>query len=70
MTPFKNLYGRDPPLILKGITIPSRVESINQLQQEHGEILKELKMNFCKAQDQNQTQTNKHRREVEYQVGD
>lgn len=70
MTPFKVLYDRDPSLILKGTTIPSKVESINQLQQERDEILKQLKMNLCKAQDQNRVQANKHRREVEYQVGD
>lgn len=70
MTPFKVLYDRDPSLILKGTTIPSKLESINQLQQERDEILKQLKMNLCKAQDQNRVQANKHRREVEYQVGD
>jgi len=32
MSLFKALYCRDPPLHLKGITIPSRVESVNQLQ--------------------------------------
>lgn len=40
MTPFKALYGRDPPLILKGTTISSRIENINQLQQERDEIIR------------------------------
>ncbi|WVZ22534.1 hypothetical protein V8G54_001078 [Vigna mungo] len=64
------LYGRDPPLLLKGSTIPSKVQSVNQLQQERDEILRELKDDLCKAQEQNKKQANKHRREVEFQVGD
>ncbi|WVY91168.1 hypothetical protein V8G54_036682 [Vigna mungo] len=44
MFPFKALYGRDPPLLLKGSTIPSK--------------------------EQNKKQANKHRTEVEFQVGD
>ncbi|WVZ02752.1 hypothetical protein V8G54_023558 [Vigna mungo] len=70
MSPFKALYGRDPPLLLKGSTIPSKVQSVNQLQQERDEILRELKDDLCKAQEQNKKQANKHRREVEFQVGD
>lgn len=34
MTPFKPLYGRDLPPLIKGITIPSKVDSVNWLQQE------------------------------------
>lgn len=70
MTPFKALYGHDPPLLLKGTTIPSRVESVNQLQKQRDEILKELKTNLCKARDQNRVQANKHKHDVVYQVGD
>ena len=70
MSPFKALYGRDPPLLLKGTTIPSKIESINQLQQERDDLLQELKRNLCKAQEQNRVQANKHRRDVDYQIGD
>ena len=70
MSPFKALYGRDPPLLLKGTTIPSKIESVNQLQQERDDLLQELKRNLCRAQEQNRVQANKHRREVEYQIGD
>ncbi|WVY97031.1 hypothetical protein V8G54_029182 [Vigna mungo] len=70
MSPFKALYGCDPPLLLKGSTIPSKVQTVNQLQQERDELLRELKDNLCKAQDQNKVQANKHRRAVEFQVGD
>ncbi|KOM54767.1 hypothetical protein LR48_Vigan10g065900 [Vigna angularis] len=70
MTPFKALYGRDPPLIFKGNTIPSKIQSVNQLQQECDALLQELRANLCKAQKQNRVQANKHRRDVEFQIGD
>jgi len=70
MTPFKALYSRDPPLLLQGTTIPSKIDSVNQLQQERDDILNDLKVNLCKAQDQNRIQASKHRRKVEYKVGD
>ncbi|WVZ19621.1 hypothetical protein V8G54_006943 [Vigna mungo] len=62
MSPFKALYGRDPPLLLKGSTIPSKVQSVNQLQQERDEILRELKENYAKPKTRI--------RAVEFQVGD
>lgn len=37
MSPFRAPYGRDPPMMLKGSTIPSNIHSVNQLQQERGE---------------------------------
>jgi len=70
MTPFKALYGHDPPLLLKGTTIPCKIESVNQFQDERDAILKALKSNLCRAQEQNKLQANKHRREVTYQIGD
>ncbi|XP_047161824.1 uncharacterized protein LOC124831784 [Vigna umbellata] len=70
MSLFKALYGRDPPLLLKGTTIPSKVQSVNQLQQERDDILMELKENLCKAQEYNKVHANKHRRKVEFQISD
>ncbi|WVY93547.1 hypothetical protein V8G54_032635 [Vigna mungo] len=64
MSPFKALYGHDPLMLLKGSTIPSKVQSVNQLEQERDEVLRELKDNLCKAHEQNKKQANKHRREV------
>ncbi|WVZ22854.1 hypothetical protein V8G54_001398 [Vigna mungo] len=52
MTSFKALYGCDLPLILKGTTIPSNVEGVNQMQEERDAILKELEDNLCKATSQ------------------
>lgn len=38
ISPFQALYGNgiDPPLSLKGTTIPSKVEDMNKLTQESG----------------------------------
>lgn len=38
MKPFKALYGCDPPLILKGTTIPAKVEIVNQVQEARDAI--------------------------------
>ena len=42
LTPFKALYGRDPPHLLRGTTIPSAVEEVNQLTQERDQILHDI----------------------------
>ncbi|WVZ03275.1 hypothetical protein V8G54_024081 [Vigna mungo] len=47
------LYGCDPPLILKGTKIPSKVESLNQMHATRDAILKELEENLWKAQEKN-----------------
>ena len=70
MSPFKALYAQNPLLLLKDTTIPSKIESVNQLQHERDDLLQELKRNLCKAQEKNRVQANKHRRDVEYQIGD
>lgn len=58
-----------PPGILKGTTIPSKVEAVNMLIEERDALLLELRGNLLKAQDQMRAQANKHRRYVDYQVG-
>ncbi|XP_058756529.1 uncharacterized protein LOC131629765 [Vicia villosa] len=69
-TPFAALYGRPPPVLIRGDTPPSVVDEVNKLTAERNIMIKELKDQLCKAQDVMKTQANKHRREVEYEVGD
>ena len=39
MSPFKALYGQEPPLLVKGADIPSRLEKVNQLSKDRDELL-------------------------------
>ncbi|KAE9622106.1 putative nucleotidyltransferase, Ribonuclease H [Lupinus albus] len=70
MTPFKALYGREPPMLLKAGTIPSKVEEVNQLFHQRDGILEELKANLAKAQNLMKQYADKHRRELTFEVGD
>ena len=70
MTPFKALYGRDPPHLLKGFTIPSVVEEVNVLTQERDQMLHELKTNIVKAQVQMKTYADQSRRPITLSTGD
>ena len=70
MSPFKALYGQEPPLLVKGADIPSRLEEVNQLSKDRDELLQELRNNLLKAQDQMKRYANNHRRELIFQEGD
>jgi len=51
LTPFRALYGIDPPQLLKGTTIPSAVKEVNRLTQDRDSLLDQLRTNLLKAQD-------------------
>ena len=70
VTPFKALYGRDPPALLKGEQGSSTVEEVNQLMFERNVILDELKEQLARAQSRMKAQADKKRRELEFSVGD
>lgn len=70
MSPFQALYGREPPLLLQGTTIPSNIAAVNELQEGRDELIADLRANLLKSQDMMRTYANKHRRDVEYQIGD
>ncbi|XP_073224803.1 uncharacterized protein [Cicer arietinum] len=70
MTPFKALYGRDPPLLIKSSTLPSRLDDVNKLAQQRDDLLADLRQNLLKSQDQMRAQANKHRRLVNFDVGE
>ena len=69
-TPFHALYGREPPSLLKGNSTPSSVEEVNQLVQERDMMLAEIREQLLKAQNRMQSQADKHRRELELEVGE
>nr|KYP75414.1 Retrotransposable element Tf2 [Cajanus cajan] len=70
MTPFKAVYGRDPPAIFKAPTFPSKVESVNVMAEERDGVLEELKANIGKAQHRMKQQADRKRRDVNFEVGD
>ncbi|VFQ94095.1 unnamed protein product [Cuscuta campestris] len=69
-SPFKALYGRDPPPLLSHTTGSSRVPSVEALLQERGAVIRLLRKNLISMQQRMVATANKHRRHVEFQVGD
>lgn len=69
MSPFKELYGQDTPLLIKGSTVPSWIEEVNQLTSRRVDLLADLRDNLLKSQDLMRYYTNKHRISVDCAVG-
>ncbi|XP_054791233.1 uncharacterized protein LOC129296671 [Prosopis cineraria] len=70
MTPFKVVYGQDPPVFLKLSGEPSAIEDVNEQIQVRNQIISLLRDNLAKAQSKMKEQANKHRRDVQFNVGD
>ena len=70
MTPFKALYGRDPPNLIKWTYQPLKVQVVEQQLKKRNQVLVELKAQLEQAQSQMKDQANKHKREVEFNIGE
>jgi hypothetical protein len=70
MTPFKALYGRDPPYLTKYETQVTDPPALQDELLERDQILQQLKNNLDKAQQYMKKQADKHRTDVTFQVGD
>lgn len=69
-TPFKAVYGRDsPPLLRHGVGVTANF-SIEQQLQERDAILDELKSHLLRAQAKMKKTTDRHRREVHFELPD
>ena len=69
-TPFLAVYGREPPPVLRyGDTLTPNA-SVEELLKDRDSILEELKENMESAQTRMTRYANKHRRDVELNVGD
>jgi len=66
MSPFKALYERDPPPLLRGEG-GAIIEEIQGLMQERNSILHELKMHLDQARQRMKMYADKRRCEVEFQ---
>lgn len=70
MTPFKAVYHRDPPPILRFEQYSTPVSAVEQNLQDRDQILDLLKENLLRAQQKMKFQADKKRRDVHYNVGD
>lgn len=57
-------------MLVRGDAQVSAVNEVNKLTAERNVMIRELQEQLLKAQDVMRNQANKHRREVEYEVGD
>ncbi|XP_027348138.1 uncharacterized protein LOC113859609 [Abrus precatorius] len=69
MTPFKVLYGRDPPSIVPLFVHDGTPPDIQTQLQQRDLLLSELKGNLLKAQNCMKLYTNRHRTELQFNVG-
>ncbi|PNX96484.1 Ty3/gypsy retrotransposon protein [Trifolium pratense] len=70
MTPFKALYGRDPPALIRYETQANDPPTLQEKLMERDRIIQQLKLNLEKAQQYMKKQADKHRVDVKLQVGD
>ncbi|GAU11620.1 hypothetical protein TSUD_346120 [Trifolium subterraneum] len=70
MTPFKAVYGRDPPYLNRYVAQDSDPPTLRAELMERDTILQQLKNNLLKAQQYMKKQADKHRIELQFQIGD
>ncbi|PNX77624.1 Ty3/gypsy retrotransposon protein [Trifolium pratense] len=70
MTPFKALYGRDPPYLTKYEAQEIDPPTLQEELKERDKLLQQLKSNLEKAQQYMKHQADKHRKDVKFQVGE
>ncbi|XP_068639376.1 uncharacterized protein [Aristolochia californica] len=69
-SPFRVLYGRDPPRLLSYTRGTTRVDAIDEALMDQDQLLKTFADRLQKAQDRMITAYNKGHRDVSYSVGD
>ncbi|KAJ4807690.1 polyprotein [Rhynchospora pubera] len=69
-TPFKALYGYDPPSLPMGSIPRCNVESVNVVLKERQQILSELRSQLIKAQERMKRQDDSQRSERQFHKGD
>ncbi|XP_028776266.1 uncharacterized protein LOC114733022 [Neltuma alba] len=70
MVPFKVVYGRDPPPVLRHSSLEDTPLDIHQQLIRRDEVLDTLKQNLLRAQCRMKYYADRNRSDVEYQVGD
>lgn len=70
MTPFKAVYGRDPPTLVHYQINFADPPELQSMLQQRDSVLLQLKSNLAKAQEFMKKYADKKRRPVEFQIGD
>ncbi|GJS64186.1 putative mitochondrial protein [Tanacetum coccineum] len=69
-TPFKILYGRDPPKIIPYETSSAPTFEVDKYLKERDRVLDDLRKNLLKSQQIMRAQSDNHRRDVQFCVGE
>lgn len=69
-TPFKAMYGRDPPPFIRYEGQQTNMDAVDKLLEDRDAVLDDLRINLIRAQQKMAAQANKHRRDVEFKEGD
>lgn len=69
-TPFKALYGRDPPMLLRFGDVPTANAEVEVMIQDRDALLHELRDNLISSQARMQVSANRKRRDVQFKEGD
>ena len=69
-TPFRALYGRDPPPLIRYTKGLATVSAVEQLLVDRDDILDDLRMNLLRAQQKMKVQADQKRRDEEFGEGD
>ncbi|KAI0525136.1 hypothetical protein KFK09_004527 [Dendrobium nobile] len=70
VTPFKVLYGRDPPTLMPYKSHSTSVSLVEQQLSERDEILGELKKHLLRAQNIMKQAADHHRKDVHFEIGE
>lgn len=69
-TPFKLVYGRDPPSLLDYVAGYSKVEAVNQILVDRTQFIATAKVRLAEAQPRMKLNYDKHHRLLEFKEGD
>ena len=70
MSPFKALYGREPPKLIRYAIDSSDAPEVQHMLQERDQVLEQLKKNLLRAQQYMKDHADRRRRPCDLQVGD
>lgn len=68
-TPFELVYGRKPPSLLRFEEGSTRNFELESMLRDRDAILEDIKIHLSRAQDFMKNNADKHRRELEFEVG-